>query len=184
MWFDIKNTWPQHLLAAVIISFAGWIYETLLFFVMYGGMYDRGFVTLPLCPIYGITVLAVYVLIGTPQRGGMLLNRMGSGGFRAVLYFVLAALIPAAAELVGGEIMERLTGEVLWSYEMFAMRLGKYVCLEISALWASASFFVMCFYEGFTALLGKMNRRILRRLALRICALVFMDFTVNLLLRA
>ena len=54
-----------------LLSFAGWCAETLYFLARWQEFADRGFLTLPLCTIYGSSALLVYFALGTP-RGGRL----------------------------------------------------------------------------------------------------------------
>lgn len=93
----------------VIISFLGWCGETIYFVLHWHDLTDRGFLTLPLCTIYGFSIIAIYLIIGTPCGGRLrpLFERAKdlSPAPRVLsyvglycLYFVLAALIPTVAE--------------------------------------------------------------------------------------
>lgn len=53
----------------VLISFLGWCGETVYFVLRWDDFTDRGFLSLPLCTIYGCSILAIYLIIGTPTRG-------------------------------------------------------------------------------------------------------------------
>ena len=109
------------ILYALVMSHFGWVFEMLFFFFCFGIIADRGFITLPLCPIYGITLVLIYYLIGTPQKGGVLLSRVKCTGLRTLAYFAIATLIPTLSELVSGEIMEKISGRVLWDYSGMAL---------------------------------------------------------------
>ena len=63
--FDLK-TWSLLFLS---VSFFGWVFETIVCFVQSGRISDRGFLTLPFCPIYGFPVCVIYFLLGTPTDG-------------------------------------------------------------------------------------------------------------------
>ena len=173
---------PHILLSAIIASHLGWVFEMILFVCLYGGIADRGFVTLPLCPIYGITMLAVYYLIGTPHSGGVLIRGMARGGARNIVYFLLAVIIPSLAELIGGEVMEIVSGEVLWGYEHIGYNFGRYVSLPISLGWGALIFVVMTFYDNALNLLRRIPDNLARRLAISLSALVAIDFAGNLIL--
>ena len=178
-----KISWDTLFLLGILVSFVGWIYETLLFYILYGGMHDRGFVTLPFCPIYGITIVIIYLIIGTPHAGGFLLSRFPGGGGRMVVYYLLAALIPSVSEFVGGELMEMLTGEVLWSYEAYEYNIGKYACLEIAFIWGLAILLFMCFFDKLLKLISRIQKSLSRRIAFSLSALITFDFIGNLILR-
>ncbi len=173
---------PHVLLSAIIASHLGWVFEMILFMCLYGGIADRGFVTLPLCPIYGITMLAVYYLIGTPHAGGVLIRGIARGGARNIVYFALAVIIPSVAELVGGEVMERISGEVLWGYEHIGYNFGRYVSLPISLGWGTLIFAAMMLYDRALAFLRRIPDNLARRVALSLSALVAIDFVGNLIL--
>ena len=168
------------IIVGIVISHIGWVFESCLFVLMYGGFQDRGFVTMPLCPIYGITVLIIYLLLGTPKEGGLVLSGLGSGGVRMLIYFALAALIPAVSELIGGEVMERVSGEVLWSYEGYKYAVGKYACLEIALSWSLLIIFAMCFFDKLLFLIKKMPAGIAKRLSISLSVLIFIDFVGNI----
>ena len=51
-----------------IVSLIGWLLETVNFIVI-GSPMDRGYLTLPLCTVYGCALLAVYFAVGTPTKG-------------------------------------------------------------------------------------------------------------------
>ena len=169
-------------LSGIMAAHLGWIFEILLFLFMYGGVADRGFGVLPFCPIYGITLVMVYYLIGTPHGGGMLLSRLGRGGARNIIYFILATLIPSVSELMGGEVMERVSGEVLWSYEYIGYNYGKYICLPVSLGWGALVFVTMLFYDKFLSFIMRIPIAVARRLAFSFSLLLFLDFAGSLIL--
>ncbi|MBR7117265.1 MAG: putative ABC transporter permease [Clostridia bacterium] len=171
------------ILVGILISHIGWVFEKLLFLFLYNEIADRGFVTLPLCPIYGITIVILYKLIGTPHSGGILLSRLDTGGARAISYFFLAAIIPSVSEIIGGTVMEALSGEVLWSYEHYALNVTKYAALEIAYIWGAIITLVMCFFDKLCDLFSGIKDGIGKRLALSLSALIAFDFFGNVILR-
>jgi len=179
---DKAGKTQELILLALIISHLGWVMEMLLFKLCFGIIADRGFLTLPFCPIYGATVLAVYFLIGTPQRGGVLLRHLSSGGPRAIVYFTLASLIPTVSELVFGEIMEKISGRVLWDYTSMQYNLGKYISLESSLTWGALITGVMLLFEPMLDFFGRLNIRIRKRIVIVLIVAIATDFLVNIFL--
>ena len=57
------------IILAVSGAFVGWTAETLLFLYKRGDFVDRGLLTLPLCPVYGLGMLLLYAVMRTPQSG-------------------------------------------------------------------------------------------------------------------
>ena len=173
----------QLILVGILISHIGWVFEKLLFLFLYNEMADRGFITLPLCPIYGITIVILYLLIGTPRRGGVLLARLDTGGARACVYFFLAAIIPSISEIVGGTVVEAMSGEILWTYEHYNYNITKYASVEIAYLWGSVITLIMCFFDEVFGLLRYVERELGKRLALSLSLLIAFDFIGNAILR-
>ena len=113
------------------VSFLGWCFEKVGRLIVYGGIGDRGFLSLPVCPIYGYTVLLVFFLAGTPENpiaelsGGDLsgYSRALRGIFNNLVYFWCAFMISSGFELVTGLFFDRLLGVRLWDYSGRALDL-------------------------------------------------------------
>jgi len=118
------------------MSFWGWAVETVFFLLCYGQLYDRGFMTLPFCTIYGCSFLLLYFLVGIPDEGEGQAALPGRRKQRqAGLYCVICAVVPTALELVTGIFFHRVFGIRLWSYSAYRFHLGGYICLEYTLLW-------------------------------------------------
>lgn len=128
-----KASWYFILFMAV--SFLGWAVETLFFVFLYGRFYDRGFMTLPFCTIYGFSFLLVYFLIGTPETGGVLPRQTPGKRRSPPVYFLLSALLPTGLELMTGYFFHRVFGIRLWSYSAYPFHFHGYICLEYTLLW-------------------------------------------------
>ena len=55
----------------MLISCIGWCMETVYVLLRFGHLSDRGFLSMPFCPIYGTSILAIYLLLGPPGRRRM-----------------------------------------------------------------------------------------------------------------
>ena len=87
-------------------SFIGWMYETILTPVVWGCYADRGWLHLPICPIYGFCGIVLLLIFG----------RMKS----IPLIFVCGTAVTTAAELAASYILEWFTNERLWDYDSWA----------------------------------------------------------------
>lgn len=145
---ELKLKFSYLVILFVFISFLGWCGETLYFLLRWDDFTDRGFLTLPLCTIYGCSIMAIYLIIGTPNRGRLkplfVRAKKLSPVLRAaayvglyILYFVVAALIPTIAEFVTGLFFDKVFGITLWDYGYSDYNLFGYVCLEMSVLWGA-----------------------------------------------
>lgn len=126
-----------------LLSFGGWILETLTFFLLYGEYYDRGFLTLPLCPIYGSTLLIIYFLCGTPNKGKGILVKINNKTTLGIFYFSAAFLFPTISEYAVGYYFDHYKNMMLWDYSHMKLNINGYVCLFYSLIWGILIFLFM-----------------------------------------
>lgn len=125
----------QCVLLFAALSFGGWAAETVFFYLCYGSLYDRGFLTLPFCTIYGFSLILLYYLIGTPRKKSTFLLSFRSPILQKILYFSFSLLIPTAIELITGICFDRFFDLRLWTYTSYRFHFHGYICLEYSLLW-------------------------------------------------
>ncbi len=130
----------------MLLSFLGWAVETLLCSLEAGKFCERGLIRLPLCTIYGFTILGVYWLLGTPQKGGKLLKKVKKLWMRIPVYFVLSASFTTATELVTGFFFTEVCGISLWDYSGYRYHYQGYICLEFFTIWGILLLFGMGFF--------------------------------------
>ena len=135
----------KYFLLNLLLSFIGWGYETVLIFFMKGEFQNRGFLSLPLCPIYGSTLMTIYFLFGTPDEGRGLLKRVENPLVRSLVYLAAAFLAPTVAELIVGAYFDRVHGVWLWSYNGLPLNFRGYISLPVSVLWMVMIFLFMKF---------------------------------------
>ena len=114
----------------LIYSFLGWCVEVCFVAVTHGQVVNRGFLNGPVCPIYGVGMLGVLLLL-TPVADNYL------------LLFVGGMAICTAIELAGGWILERVFDTRWWDYSEEPFNLGGYICLRFSILWGLAVTFAV-----------------------------------------
>lgn len=127
----------RYFILFMAVSFLGWVVETLFFLLCYGRLYDRGFMTLPFCTIYGCSFLLLYFLAGAPSRKGLALlgSRHQAVRHPLLLYGVLSALLTTLLELVTGYFFHHVFGLRLWDYSAYRFHFRGYICLEYTLLW-------------------------------------------------
>lgn len=106
-------------------SFIGWLYETILTSAVWGRFADRGWLHLPICPIYGFCAMALLLIF----------RRIKS----PALIFVLGTLVTTAAELAASYIVWELADSRLWDYDNWAFNFQGRI-----ALGSSLFFGVLC----------------------------------------
>lgn len=114
----------------VIYAFVGWCCEVAFAAVKSGAFVNRGFLTGPVCPIYGFGMLIVALLL-TPLANSWL------------LLFVGAVVLTSLLELVTGFVLERFFHQKWWDYSAFRGNIGGYICPQFSLLWGVACVAVM-----------------------------------------
>ena len=172
-----------------IISFIGWCFEKVARYIVYNSGTDRGFLTMPLCPIYGFSILLIYLLLGTPysprigvrgKRGGCL-GRVAAFAADIFIYFLLATLIATAVELLTGSFFGGALGISLWNYESQPYNFGRYICLGFSILWgALITAFMLILWRPLYRAVGKADRYLLRALSLVLVFLSLADLAFNI----
>lgn len=109
----------------VFYSFIGWAYETILTSIVWGRFAERGWLHLPLCPIYGFCGLAILLV----------LHKVKS----VPLIFIFGTLFTTAAELAASYILELFLDKPLWDYDSWALNFDGRI-----ALGSSLIFGVLC----------------------------------------
>ncbi len=90
------------ILEFVLYGFIGWTYETVITSISWGHFADRGWLHLPICPIYGFCAFFLLLILG----------RLKS----IPLIFLAGTAVTTAAELAASYLLEIFTDERLWDY--------------------------------------------------------------------
>lgn len=115
-------TWYQWLLFFFIYCFIGWIIESTYVSVRSLHFVNRGFLRLPLLPLYGSGAI-IMLWLSLPVQGNLFL----------VFLFGMAGA--SALEYATGYFMERLFKMKYWDYSNNPFNLNGYVCLPNSIAW-------------------------------------------------
>ncbi|MCX4305133.1 MAG: putative ABC transporter permease [Acetatifactor sp.] len=118
-----------------LYSFIGWMIEVCYAAVHRRQFVNRGFVSAPLCPIYGFG--AVLFALFLPELTGNLFFLFLGG-------MILATLL----EYATGMLMEKIFNKKLWDYSGIRFNIGGYVCLRYSLLWGALAVMTMLFANG------------------------------------
>jgi len=115
-------TWYQWMLFFFIYCLIGWIIESAYVSVKSFRFVNRGFLRLPLLPLYGSGAI-IMLWLSLPVKGNLLL----------VFLFGMAGA--SVLEYVTGYVMERLFKMKYWDYSNNPFNLNGYVCLGTSIAW-------------------------------------------------
>ena len=115
-------TWYQWLTFFYLYCFAGWIFESAYVSILKKRLVNRGFLRLPLLPLYG-TGAVMMLWVSLPFEDNLLLVYLSG---------VVAATI---LEYVTGWTMERLFKMKYWDYSDQRFNIRGYSCLSSSIAW-------------------------------------------------
>lgn len=115
-------------------SFTGWCCEVIFAAFKTGHFVNRGFLFGPVCPIYGVGVCAVVLLI-TPIQSNL------------PLVYLISAAVTTAVEFLVGWLSEKILHTRLWDYSNMPLNLGGYVCLLFSLIWGAACLLIIYFLQ-------------------------------------
>lgn len=106
----------------LIWSFIGWAVEVCAHALKMGEYSNRGFLSMPICPIYGAGVLIITVFV----RPFMDIP---------IAVFFMSSLICTAFELFVGVSMKMIFHNMWWDYSDEHFNFKGYICLKTSILW-------------------------------------------------
>ncbi len=107
------NDWVNVILLFFIFGLAGWCMEVGLKYIQYHRFINRGFLTGPICPIYGCGAVLITVVIGN-------LAIVESG---PVMTFALSFVICGAVEYLTSLVLEKIFHARWWDYSQKPMNL-------------------------------------------------------------
>lgn len=116
---------PQMFIIFALISFGGWVYETIYCSVVEGEFTKRGFLFGPTCPIYGIGALAVWLVLGQISN--------------PFIVFIIGGFLATVIEYSTGLFLERRFKKKWWDYSMFKFNLHGRICPQASAVFGAFS---------------------------------------------
>ena len=170
----------RYFLLWVTLSFLGWVFETLFVFVAFGKWNNQGFLRLPVCPIYGSSLMSMFWLAGTPDAPRGLLKNVENRLLRYGLYALLAFIVPSIAEFAVGFILDKGFDTWLWDYSGFAFNVMGYVCVPVSIVWMALIFpFMKFIFPRIRAAIGKIPTALSWGIAIAILAALGVDFLTS-----
>lgn len=113
-----------------IYSFIGWCGEVVLAAVNRHKFVNRGFVSCPLCPVYGAGAVAVLVFLPELEE-------------QLFFLFLGGMIVTAFVEYLTGRLLELIFHKKWWDYSDQKFQLDGYVCLKNSVIWGICSVLVI-----------------------------------------
>ncbi len=108
-----------------VYGFLGWCTEVAYATIREQRFVNRGFLNGPICPVYGIGVGMVVILLTSRE-------------WSLVALYVVSTVLVTAIEGVTGYLMDKLFHHKWWDYSNQPLNIGGYVCLLFSLAWGIA----------------------------------------------
>lgn len=140
----------------VFFGFIGWTYETVLTSIAWGRFAERGWLHLPILPIYGFCGLALLLVLGRLKSIPQI--------------FIAGTLFTTAAELAASYIIGLFTDKRLWDYDNWAFNFQGRISLVSSLIFGVLCVLLIKVLHPFA---GFVMRKIGDR-AVRISAVIFL----------
>ena len=159
---------PQMVIIFALISFGGWVYETIYCSVVEGEFTKRGFLFGPTCPIYGIGALAIWLVLGQISN--------------PFIVFIIGGVLATVIEYSTGLFLERRFKKKWWDYSMFKFNLHGRVCPQASAVFGAFSVTsVFVLVPTMLDILMLFSRHTISVMAFIVVTLYFLDTVASLL---
>lgn len=138
-----------------LVSFLGFVVENVWLSLTKGYMDNRG-MNLPFLLGYGLAILFIYVVLGTPENPAAWMGRSVSGQKAYLEYYIGAFLIVSVGEIILGKLVEKVCGFYYWDYSRLPMHITRYTSVPTSGMFA----FIITFFMGkfFTPVMEHFNR--------------------------
>ena len=150
----------------LIYSMLGYVLETFMKIFFFKDM-NNGILYGPWVPVYGFgTCLIIFIM-------RFIFNRIKVKRItKIILLFLVSTIVLTLLELIGGYLIEMLTGEIFWDYSDLKFNFGHYIALEISLFWGIMSLII-------TYLIKPITDKIIKKIPNSITYIVLFLFIVD-----
>ncbi len=161
-----------------VVSFLGFMVENTWTGITQGYMDNRS-MCLPFLLGYGLAILAVYLIFGTPIaprffRKQILLH---SRFLRFLAYFGIMFLCVSIGEIVLGTLVEKAFGIVWWNYSSLPLHITKYTSVPTSMGFAlMITVFMNYCFEPLYSFFMNIDYAYLRKMTFWCMSLMIIDF--------
>lgn len=162
----------KYVLLFFFYSAAGWCLESLYCSIGEKRLINRGFLTGPLCPIYGTAALVLIILIYNPFKD------------KPLVVFMLGIILCDIVEFITSLIMEKLFAARWWDYTYELLNIQGRICLKHSLYWGVISIaFVKVLHPAVENLYNKINSDNLIYILIAVLAIFIVD-VINAVIKA
>ncbi len=169
------------LIVMTVVSFGGFVIEN-VFVALTLGYIDNRSMVLPFLLGYGIAVVAVYLLFGTPSSPRFFGVKLPikNMAVKIIYYFVTAFIFVSIGEWAVGAFVERSFDITWWDYSTLPLNLTKFVSVPTSTGFTLGMMvFMQYLYLPVYNMSKKMDKKLLYALALILAILLLADFAYS-----
>lgn len=163
------------IIVLVIVSFLGFCTENI--FLSWSVRYiDNRNMVLPFLWGYGLSILAIFLIFGTPDNPKLLKKQLdfGSSATNLLYYFTASFLCVCVGEVLLGYAVEYGLGIIWWDYTRLPLHITRYTSIPTSLCFATLiTVFMKFFFYPLVILCSKVNPLVLKALA------VFLVFVLS-----
>lgn len=178
---DMENLIYVYGVMIAVIAFLGYITENTWLAITKGYIDNRN-MNAPFLLGYGILVLAVYFLFGTPQdlADWGIMRYIPEGAASYLFYYVTSFVIVSVGEILLGTLVEKICGIEYWNYEWIPFHLTKYTSLPTSIMFAGIiTFFMSNLFDPIMQGLLQMKPPCIKVISIMLITLLVCDFFVS-----
>lgn len=129
----MEYTWYQLGWFFLVYAFLGWLGETALAAVKKRRLLNRGFLSAPFSPIYGLASVLFALFLSELRQTPFFL-------------FLGGMILATGLELFTGKLLEKICGQKWWDYSGERFQFEGYICLRYSLVWGCAA--LLCVFVG------------------------------------
>lgn len=153
----------------LVAAFLGWALEVFYVYMVTGKLVHRGMCYGPVCTIYGIAALLLYVSYGDIKKNV----------HDIIFTFLTSSVILGTFELVSGFILENM-GIEMWNYHGQFLAIFDYTTVPIAIGWGIFACVYLYFIQPlFLKLINLLPKHIARRLAFILISIYFIDYAAS-----
>jgi uncharacterized membrane protein len=146
------------------------------------GYIDNRNMNLPFLLGYGVAIVGMFFLMGTPKDSPLLdrVTFLDTPFKRVVFYFLCSFVLVSLGEILLGTLVEKTCHIVWWNYTKIALHITKYTSVPTSSGFALIiTFFMDKCFEPIMLKLSEMDYETSRRVSMVFLALMVFDFLVS-----
>ena len=166
------------ILVIVLVSFLGFIVENISTSIS-DHKFDNRNMTLPFLLGYGLAILVIYKLFGTPNEPllcGKEMN-LNSSFFSFIYYFAITFVCVSIGELILGHLIEWTCQIKWWDYSALPLHVTQYTSIPTSLAFATLiTIFMKYLFSPLIDIFSRLNPQILAILSLSLIIILSIDF--------